>query len=205
MLREQGFLYYNKHAVSQILNNILSNAVDSITEKGIITIEVGMEDKNKVIKITDTGIGIKDIEKIFDEKDALKEAERCLECGCHDYFECKLIDYSNQYAVNPGRIPGVKHNRKIDDGHTHIMRDSDKCILCGLCVRTCSEVVGVGALGLVERGFETIVKPAFDTPLQATQCLTCGTCISVCPTGALGERLALKKSVPLQQYFSLSY
>ena len=57
--------------------------------------------------------------------------------------------------------------------------------------------MGVGALGLVKRGFDTVVKPALEMPLSETGCISCGQCVSVCPTGALQENLSLAKSVPL--------
>ncbi|SHK47047.1 molybdopterin-dependent oxidoreductase [Paramaledivibacter caminithermalis] len=134
----------------------------------------------------------------YSEEAAKKDAMRCLECGCHDFFECQLIKYANEYDVKPERITGELHKRKSDDGHPFIERNSDKCILCGLCVRVCDEVMGVAALGLVDRGFDTIVKPALDKPLKETDCISCGQCISICPTGALGERLSIKKSVPVK-------
>ncbi|MCT4595809.1 MAG: FAD-dependent oxidoreductase [Anaeromicrobium sp.] len=134
----------------------------------------------------------------YTEEQAIEEASRCLECGCHDYFECKLIDYANDYKVKPERLAGEVHNRKVDNSHPFIDRNPDKCILCGLCVRVCDEVMGVGALGLVDRGFDTIVKPALDKPLKDTNCISCGQCISVCPTGALGEKSPMDKFVPLK-------
>jgi formate dehydrogenase major subunit len=129
---------------------------------------------------------------------AIEDAKRCLECGCHDYFECKLIKYSTDYHVHPERLMGELHRRKIPNNHPFIDRNPDKCILCGLCVRVCSEVMGVTALGLVDRGFDTIVKPAMDKPLENTDCISCGQCVSVCPTGALQEKLQIEKSVPLE-------
>ncbi|SKC83658.1 molybdopterin-dependent oxidoreductase [Maledivibacter halophilus] len=134
----------------------------------------------------------------YSEEDAKQEAMRCLECGCHDFFECKLIEYSNEYDVKPERISGEVHKRQTDDDHPFIQRNADKCILCGLCVRVCDEVMGISALGLVDRGFDTIVKPALDKPLRNTDCISCGQCISVCPTGALGEKLSIDKSVPVK-------
>ncbi|MCC5909191.1 MAG: molybdopterin-dependent oxidoreductase [Clostridiaceae bacterium] len=134
----------------------------------------------------------------YSEEDAKADAMRCLECGCHDVFECKLVDYANDYDVSPKSFSGEVHNRKCQDEHPFIIRDADKCILCGLCVRTCDEVMGVGALGLVERGFDTIVKPGLDLPLKKTDCVSCGQCVSVCPTGALQERLMIDKSVPVK-------
>ena len=133
----------------------------------------------------------------YDEDDAIVEGNRCLECGCHDYFECKLIDYANEYDVKPDRFAGDKNDIEFDDDHPFIKRDPNKCILCGLCVRVCDEVMGIGALGLVNRGFDTNVKPALEKPLTESGCVSCGQCASVCPTGALQETLCMTKPVPL--------
>ena len=132
------------------------------------------------------------------EEQAVAEASRCLECGCHDYYECKLIDYANEYDVQPERLEGEKNLVEFEDDHPFIVRDPNKCILCGLCVRVCDEVMGVGALGLVHRGFDTVVKPSLEQPLLATACESCGQCVSVCPVGALQERQTIQKEVPLE-------
>lgn len=134
----------------------------------------------------------------YTPEQAMQEAERCLSCGCHDYFECKLIDLANQYDASPARFAGDKNEADYEDDHPFIARDPNKCILCGLCVRVCDEVMGVGALGLVHRGFDTLVLPALEKPLAESGCLSCGQCVSVCPTGALQERQTLPKEVPLE-------
>lgn len=131
-------------------------------------------------------------------REAEAEASRCLECGCKDFYECKLIKYANQYHVEPERIEGSKREEKLQETHPFIERNSEKCILCGLCLRICDEVMGVTALGLVHRGFESIVQPEFNIPLMNTDCISCGQCIAVCPTGALTERLPLRKQLPLE-------
>ena len=133
----------------------------------------------------------------YTPEEAEAEANRCLECGCHDYFECKLIDLAHQYDVEPCRFAGDKNTIDYDDEHPFIVRDPNKCILCGLCVRVCDEVMGVGALGLVHRGFDTVVKPNLEKPLAESGCVSCGQCVSVCPTGALQERTTMAKEVPL--------
>ena len=129
---------------------------------------------------------------------AEREADRCLQCGCHDFFECKLIDFANQYGVEPERIAGEKHVVDFKDDHPFIVRDPNKCILCGLCVRTCGEVMGIHALGLVQRGFNTTVKPSLEQPLLETACDSCGMCVTCCPVGAIQEIQTTPKEVPLE-------
>ena len=133
----------------------------------------------------------------YTPEQAEEEASRCLECGCHDYFECKLIDLAHQYDVHPERFAGDKNTVDYDDDHPFIVRDPNKCILCGLCVRVCDEIMGVGALGLVNRGFDTVVKPNMEKPLIESGCISCGQCVSVCPTGALQERTTMVKETPV--------
>lgn len=128
---------------------------------------------------------------------AVAEGERCLECGCQDFFECKLVSYANEYEVKPERFKGKNPEAKIQDDHPFVIRDNSKCITCGLCVRVCDEIVGASAIGLVDRGFETIVEPALRQPLSETGCVSCGLCISVCPTGALREGLTGIKQIPM--------
>lgn len=133
----------------------------------------------------------------YTPEEAEAEASRCLECGCHDYFECKLIDFAHQYDVDPSRFAGDKNTVEYEDDHPFIVRDPNKCILCGLCVRVCDEVMGVGALGLVDRGFDTVVKPNLEKPLIESGCVSCGQCVSVCPTGALQEKTTMVKETPV--------
>ncbi|AWW25384.1 FAD-dependent oxidoreductase [Acetobacterium carbinolicum] len=133
----------------------------------------------------------------FSPLQAVEEGKRCLECGCQDYFECKLVAYANEYEVKPERFKGKNPEAKIQDDHPFVIRDNSKCITCGLCVRVCEDIIGVSALGLVDRGFETIVEPALRQPLKDTSCVSCGQCIAVCPTGALREGLIGIKQVPM--------
>lgn len=121
----------------------------------------------------------------FDRETAQKEARRCLECGCHDYHDCKLIRYANQYDVCPERFAGEKHNCKKETKLVCIERDQNKCVLCNLCVRVCDEDVGKSLIGLVGRGFTTVIKPEFADESVTEFCKTCQKCVNACPTGAL--------------------
>ena len=116
---------------------------------------------------------------------AVTEAKRCLECGCHDYADCKLIRYAQEQEIHPERLDGVKHTPEKERRLVCIERDNGKCILCGLCVRICDEVAEKGVLGLVGRGFPTAVRPEFRDPAVAEFCKNCQKCALACPTGAL--------------------
>ncbi len=131
------------------------------------------------------------------EEEAVREGQRCLECGCKDYFECQLVDYIKKYEVDTEKYHADNEKKFKETDHPFISQNVDKCILCGLCVRTCDEVVGASALGFVERGNETFVAPAFQQELKATNCISCGQCIDVCPTGAWLDRRDNMKEIPL--------
>ena len=147
----------------------------------------------------DRKTNFKEVNFGFSEEMAKKEAMRCLECGCHDYFECKLISYANDYDVKPSRFAGEKHNRNQENANDLIARNTDKCILCGLCVRVCEEVMGKSAIGLINRGFNTLVEPELGKHLKETECIACGQCVALCPTGALREKTSFTKSVPVKE------
>ena len=133
----------------------------------------------------------------YDPGEAMYEASRCLECGCGDVFDCKLLAYARQYGVNPERFAGEINTAPKDNMHPFIVRDPNKCILCGNCVRACEEVVGRNALGLSGRGFSTVVAADFGLPLAQSSCRSCGQCVYVCPTGALQEKQPWQKPIPL--------
>lgn len=121
----------------------------------------------------------------FSEEQARNEAKRCLECGCHDFKECKLIRYANLQPIVPEKFKGSEHQSFTERKLVVIERDQGKCILCNLCVRACKEDAQKGILGLVGRGFNTVIKPEFDDPETISVCKNCRKCADICPTGAL--------------------
>ena len=138
----------------------------------------------------------------YTEEDAKAEASRCLECGCKEYYKCKLLSVAQRYDIHPERFKGEMPQKYTADSNEFIERNSAKCILCGLCVRSCKEVMNISAIGLLGRGFKTEVASAFNLPLDQTKCTNCGLCVELCPTGALTEKSALKKQVPLKEEYS---
>jgi formate dehydrogenase major subunit len=140
-----------------------------------------------------------EIESGFSEEMARAEAERCLSCGCQDVFECRLRQLATEYHVDGAHYAGRRRHLPIrKDEHSYILRDPNKCILCGRCVRICNEVQGISVLGFTQRGFDTVIEPAIGLPLAETLCESCGQCVSTCPTGALTAKVRLPKPGPWQ-------
>ncbi len=134
-----------------------------------------------------------EVEKGYaNEEVAIHEAQRCLECGCTEYFTCYLKKHATKYQAEQTGLKGDYKEYEVDFRHPYIEIDNNKCILCSRCIRICREVVGANALGLVNRGFDTYVAPAMGKALQDTTCESCGLCISTCPTAAITENFVFK-------------
>lgn len=112
-----------------------------------------------------------------------------LDCHiCERDGNCELQRISKSIGIKMRHFEGEKRQYDIDLSSSAIIRDPNKCILCGRCVRLCHEIQGVDAIDFANRGFETTVMTAYNTPINDSVCTTCGQCINVCPTAALSEK-----------------
>ncbi len=110
---------------------------------------------------------------------------KCL--TCERSGNCELQQYAEEYGIKDIRFPDkeLKDYLPVDESSYALVRDSNKCILCGACVRACSEFQGHSVLGFANRGSKTLVQPMNGRPLAEVDCVNCGQCAAVCPTGAL--------------------
>lgn len=106
---------------------------------------------------------------------------------CEKSTNCELQTLAAEMGIREIKYKGEMSTFPKDISSDSIVRNLDKCILCRKCVTVCSEVQTVSVLSAVNRGFDTVVSPAFGMPMVDTNCTFCGQCVSVCPTGALTE------------------
>ena len=195
-------------AVDAYLNGqSIDTRVPYISKRDEATIDYSDREKQSRVnpKVLAPEVRNKNFEEVslgFTEEEAQAEASRCLECGCREYYKCKLLNVAQRYDINPERFAGVMPQKYTHDENAFIERNTAKCILCGLCVRSCREVMDIHAIGLMGRGFTSEISPAFSLPLDQTKCNNCGLCVNLCPTGALTEKAALKKQVPLDEQYT---
>lgn len=113
-------------------------------------------------------------------------AAHCRDCTtCVKGGDCNLQTLAHRFGVTRVRFENYKEPVPLDLSSPSIVRDPNKCILCGNCVRVCEELQGVGVLGFAHRGADAMVMPAFDKQIAATDCVNCGQCRVFCPTGAI--------------------
>jgi len=110
----------------------------------------------------------------------------CLKCARNG--SCELQDAARDLGIREIRFARTRKAPEPDESTPGLVRDNDKCILCGRCVAVCAEIQGVSAINFAGRGIRTRVSTFMDRGLARSPCVQCGQCSVVCPTGAITER-----------------
>ncbi|QUH24642.1 NADH-dependent [FeFe] hydrogenase, group A6 [Serpentinicella alkaliphila] len=106
---------------------------------------------------------------------------------CPKNLHCELQELAQRLSVREIKYTGTAMTTHLDTSSQSLVRNQNKCILCRRCETACNEIQTCGILSALNRGFETIVGPAFNLPMVHTSCTYCGQCVAVCPTAALTE------------------
>lgn len=107
---------------------------------------------------------------------------------CERDSNCELQNLAYSMGVRERLFAGKRKRHPLEDSSLSVVRDAEKCILCGRCIRVCHEIQGVSNLSQHERGFATVVTPAYGAKMDDSVCVQCGQCINVCPTAAFQEK-----------------
>jgi len=105
---------------------------------------------------------------------------------------CDLQTVAKELNIRDIRYSGEKSGGSLDDSSCSVVRDPEKCILCGRCISTCGKIQTVHAINFSNRGFDTKVTTSYERPLGESLCINCGQCILACPVGALHEKESIK-------------
>jgi NADH-quinone oxidoreductase subunit G len=143
------------------------------------------------LKIKTNTAEIREIRKVNLE---LLLANHKIDCpSCVRSSNCKLQDLTRRLGVDEITYKKTNKVEPIDNFSPSIVRDPNKCVLCGECVRVCKEIQSVGAIDFTQRGANTKVQPAFGKNFSEVECVYCGQCLTVCPTGALYAKSEIEK------------
>ena len=107
---------------------------------------------------------------------------------CERDGNCELQDLAYSLGVRERLFEGKRKQYEIESSSPSVIRDAEKCILCRRCVRVCSEIQGIHNLSQLYRGFDTVVAPAHEGPMDESICIACGQCINVCPVASFLEK-----------------
>lgn len=138
--------------------------------------------ENKMVVRTNTE-QIRSMRKIIVELLLANHDQGCPTCPKNNH--CQLQSLASRLGIKKVRFKNTTRREPLDSSSHSLVRDPNKCVLCGDCVRMCSEVQSVGAIDFAHRGSQSTVMPCFGKDLDSVECVYCGQCSRVCPTGAL--------------------
>jgi formate dehydrogenase major subunit len=129
------------------------------------------------------------LELLFTERNHL--CAQCVSSG-----DCELQSLAYEYQMDNARYPYSWPALPVDSVNDYLVIDHNRCILCGRCIRTCDEIVGVHTLDFGYRGWKDMVIADLNQPLGKSSCISCGACFQVCPTGAIFSKSSAYKGRP---------
>lgn len=144
-------------------------------------------------------VNFAEVELGFKPDKAMQEAMRCLECACQANTDCKLRDYATEYKVDSNSIEQPRARKfKVDNSAPFITFDANRCISCGACVEACHQQSGHNVISFAPNSYQALPDAAgttdsrrnaprvgFSASMNDSDCVQCGNCVQVCPTGAL--------------------
>jgi iron-only hydrogenase group A len=115
-----------------------------------------------------------------------RHERECLTCSRN--LNCELQKLCEEIGIDKVTYEGEKIRYKLDEASPAVVRDQNKCVLCGRCVSVCKKVQDTGAIDFAQRGVNTTVTTSYNKGLSEVNCINCGQCIKICPVGALREK-----------------
>ena len=151
-------------------------------ERGKIDSSCSMEPRDGMVIKTNTARLLKHRRMILE---LLLASHDCSCTTCRKSGSCHLQSLAQQFGIHRVRFGDTRERYEIDDSSPAVVRDPNKCILCGDCVRVCEEMQGMNIIDFSHRGSDLQITPAFNRKLSETKCVSCGQCAAVCQTGAI--------------------
>jgi NADH-quinone oxidoreductase subunit G len=133
----------------------------------------------------------REMRKIIVELLLANHSENCY--TCQKSATCQLQTLARRLGITKVRFKKQGRDAPVDYSSPSLVRDPNKCVLCGDCVRICSEIQSVGAIDFAHRGAQTMVIPSFGKDLSEVECVNCGQCARMCPTGALTPKSEIER------------
>lgn len=170
----------------KLFNSRKERSIKSVDAKQYEHFPKSIRSKMKELTVQDREQSFNEVELGFSEDDALKEAARCIECGCQVNTTCKLRDYATDYGITNEKL--YSENRQkfdVDFSSEFIAYDANRCISCGQCAQACNETGVHGVINFNPSGSEGRIIFDDGVKMGDSTCVQCGNCVQACPVGAL--------------------